>query len=83
MPLYNADGEINLTEVDGENYVGRYAADGSINIVINDGSTYTGRNHPSGAMNAVVVEDTSSASNPNGSQNVILQADEEGYTPVG
>lgn len=82
MALYNADGQINLTAVDGSSYTGLYAADGSINIVLNDGSAWTGRYHPCGAWNAVVVSDSStSAINSNGSLNVISNSF-GGYSPL-
>lgn len=82
MAYYNASGQMNLTVVDGTDYVGRQATDGSTHIVLNDGSAYTGFAHPSGAINAVVVTDNSSTSNPNGSMNVIAIA-EDVYVPVG
>lgn len=82
MSLYNADGQINTTVVDGSSYTGLYAADGSWNIVINDGSTYKGLYHPCGAFNAVVVTDPfSSTYASNGSINVIANAF-GGYSPV-
>jgi hypothetical protein len=83
MARYNAAGEVELTEQVGDTYTGYNNADGSINIVLNDGSEYTGRTHPSGAMNAVITTSRAQANHANGSQYVILQADEVGYTPVG
>lgn len=83
MARYNADGQINLTVVDGLTYVGMHAADGSINIVTNDGSTYTGRNHPCGAYNCVITTSRAQANHANGSMYIILQTDGVGHTPVG
>lgn len=48
MSIYNADGKINITEVDGSSYTGLYAADGSINVVLDDGVNF-GLYHPCGA----------------------------------
>lgn len=82
MSLYNADGQINLTVVNGSSYTGLYAADGSWNIVLNDGTTIKGYYHPCGAINAVVTTDPSSGStSPNGSMYVISNSF-GGYTPV-
>lgn len=53
MPAVAADGSLNVTVVDGNTYVGRYAPDGSTNVVVTDGSTLTGAHHRSGARNAV------------------------------
>lgn len=77
MALYNANGQIALTQVNGSSYTGRQAADGSWNIVINDGVTggYRGLMHPCGAINAVVVTDASASFYAaNGSMNVISNA---------
>ena len=49
MSLYDANGDINTTEVAGSAVTGLYAADGSLNIVTDDG-TYTGLYHPCGAL---------------------------------
>ena len=82
MSLYNTDGQINLTAVDGSSYTGLYAVDVSFNIVINDGSTYTGLFHPCGALNAVVVTDPYAGYfASNGSVNVIVNSS-GGYSPV-
>lgn len=83
MAHYNANGQTNLTAVDGSTYTGAQAADGSWYIVINDGSTYTGFRHRCGAINAVITTSLASASHTNGSMYVILQDDGVGYTPVG
>lgn len=80
MALYNSDGQINLTVVDGNTYTGAQAADGSYYIVLNDGTSYTGARHRCGAMNAVVTTSRASASAPNGSVYVIIQNDGVGYT---
>lgn len=81
MALYNADGQMNLTAVDGLTYTGASAPDGSYYIVLNNGLTYTGYRHPCGAINAVVNETTTNASAPNGSIYVRTQVDGVGYTP--
>lgn len=47
--IYDADGNIRTTTVDGSDYTGLYAADGSFNVVLDD-TTYTGLHHPSGAL---------------------------------
>ena len=83
MARYNADGQVNLTVVNGLTYVGLNAANGTLNVVTNDGSTYKGRNHPCGAYNAVITTSRASTSHPNGSMYIILQTDGVGYTPVG
>lgn len=78
MGLYNSDGSIAVTVVDGTQLVGIQAPDGSINVVINDGTTLTGRQHPSGALNAIIAEDVvSSASAPNGS--IYIAQSDSGY----
>lgn len=48
MTLFNADGKVNVTEVDGNTYTGVYAADGSYNVVVDDLSHF-GVMHPCGA----------------------------------
>lgn len=80
--LYNADGQINLTVVDGTSYTGLYSPDGTWNIVINDGSVYKGYYHPCGAVNVVVNNSATTAQAPNGSLYVKTQTDGVGYTPV-
>lgn len=47
--LYNADGKVNVTQVDGLTWTGLRAADGSINVVVDDSSHY-GVRHPCGAL---------------------------------
>lgn len=49
MSVYDADGSLRTTTVDGSTYTGVYAADQSINVVEND-VTYTGIYHPCGAL---------------------------------
>lgn len=71
MSLYDSNGNINCTVVDGSTYVGMYAPDGSWNIVINDGTTYTGLYHASGALNAVVTDVFTTAYASNGSRYVM------------
>jgi hypothetical protein len=72
LTLYNANGNINTTVVNGSVYTGVQANDGSWNIVINDGSSLNGLYHPCGAYNAVIVTDKNSPSRAlNGSLNVI------------
>lgn len=58
MALYDADGKIRTTTVDGLTRVGVYAADGSINVVLDDVST-TGLYHPSGAIRMNTTPGTS------------------------
>lgn len=53
--LYNANGSINVTVVNGSALTGLYAADGSWNVVIRDGNSLTGLQHPCGAFNVVVA----------------------------
>ena len=48
MPLWNDDGSINVTVVDGTSFVGFYAADGSMNIQAAPGSGYCGLMSPAG-----------------------------------
>ena len=48
MSLFNADGKVNVTQVDGSTYTGVYAADGSYNVVVDDVSNF-GVMHPCGA----------------------------------
>lgn len=68
MALYNANGQIRITVVDGNSLVGAQAPDGSYYAVINDGTQLTGIRHPSGALNAVVVyEPQLNIQAPNGS----------------
>lgn len=82
MSLYNADGQVNLTVVNGSFYTGLHAADGSWNVVINNSPSYQGLYHPCGALNAVVVTDPSSSYyDSNGSLNVVLNSS-GGYSPV-
>lgn len=52
---YNADGQLQTTEVPGTSYTGLYAADGSYNIVTNSSSSYVGLFHPCGALNAFLT----------------------------
>lgn len=81
MGLYNTDGQIRLTAVNGNTLVGRYVPDGSWNIVINNGSSLTGINHPSGAINAVVTTDPYDGYYaPNGSMHVIAKG--SSYVPL-
>ena len=47
--IYNSDGTIKVTVVDGTTPVGIQASDGSINIILDD-SSHLGIYHPSGAM---------------------------------
>lgn len=49
MGLYNPDGSIAVTVVDGTQLVGVQAADGSVNIVVDDGGNF-GVYHPCGAF---------------------------------
>lgn len=48
MSLYNADGKVNVTQVNGSTWTGLYASDGSINVVVDDAAHY-GVFHPCGA----------------------------------
>lgn len=74
--IYNANGQIKLTIVNGSSYTGLTAADGSLNAVSNTSTSSVGLMHPCGAYNAVTVTNTSSPYyNPNGSLNVIQNAD--------
>jgi len=81
MSLYNTDGSVRLTVVDGSTLTGLQALDGSYNVVINNGTTLTGRMHPCGAYNAVVVTSTTEVNNLNGSINIISDG-AGGYTLV-
>jgi hypothetical protein len=74
--IYAADGSWNVTVVDGNTRVGRYAANHSLNVVQSTvTSTVRGLNHKSGAMNVFLA---TTASNPvaryarDGSLNVIV-----------
>lgn len=49
MGLYNSDGSLAVTIVDGNKPVGRQAPDGSLNVVLDDIGGY-GVHHPSGAL---------------------------------
>lgn len=49
MALHDADGNIRVTVVDGNTYVGLYAPDQSLNVVVDDGEHF-GVYHPSGAI---------------------------------
>jgi hypothetical protein len=72
LSLYNSDGQIVITQVDGVSYTGLYAADGTYNAVVNDNPP-PGLYHPCGAFNAVSVADTSAGFySPSGAVNVIL-----------
>lgn len=80
--IYNNDGQLRTTTVNGSSYTGLYADDGSFNIVINDGSTYTGLYHPCGAYNAVITTNHSdSFLSSNGSLNIILNSSGS-YSPI-
>jgi len=82
LSLYNADGQINTTQVAGNAITGSRAPDGSYNIVINASGSYQGLHHPCGAYNAVVVTDPSSNYYAaNGSMNVIAN-NFGGYSPM-
>jgi hypothetical protein len=73
MSLYNADGQISTTQVNGSTYTGLYASDGSYNIVINSSSSYIGLFHSCGALNAFVTTNPYAGYYaPNGSVYVIL-----------
>lgn len=68
MALYAANGNINVTVVNGSTFVGAYAPDGSLNVVEDTGSTLTGVIHPSGALNVrLTTSDVFSRHHPNGS----------------
>jgi hypothetical protein len=72
VSLYNSEGQIVITQVDGTSYTGLYAADGTYNAVVND-TPPAGLYHPCGALNAVSVADTSGGFYaPSGAVNVIL-----------
>lgn len=77
--LYNADGQQQVTIVNGSSYTGLYSPDGQFNGVLNDGvTTYMGRYHPCGAYNVTAVTDPSAGVfAKNGSVNVI--ASSNGY----
>lgn len=47
--IYNDDGSLNITVVDGSTRTGIQASDGSINIVLDD-SSHLGLYHPCGAF---------------------------------
>lgn len=81
--LYNADGQRQVTIVNGASYTGPYAIDGTYNGVTNDGITaYKGTYHPCGAYNVCIVTNLSAgAYAPNGSLNVI--ASSNGYALLG
>lgn len=80
--LYNSNGQILTTIVNGSTYTGLYSPDGNWNIVTNDGSVYKGRYHPCGALNAVIVSNPQSpAMHANGSINVVANAS-GGYSPT-
>lgn len=49
MGIYNSDGSIATTTVDGTAWTGLYAEDGSVNVVLDD-TTYQGLYHPCGAL---------------------------------
>lgn len=70
MSIYNTDGNIKLTSVDGNTLTGLYASDGSINVVIGDGSA-VGAYHACGAFNAVITTDINLSSNVNGNVYII------------
>ena len=53
MPLYAANGTINVTVVSGSSFVGAYAANGSKNIQLAPESGFCGRVAPCGAEYAV------------------------------
>jgi hypothetical protein len=73
VSLYNGDGQIVITQVDGTSYTGLYAADGSYNAVVNNETPLPGLYHPCGALNASSVDDTvTSFYSPTGGVNVIL-----------
>lgn len=74
--IYNTNGSIKVTVVDGTSPVGVYSTDGSINVVLNDGNSLTGVQHASGAYNAIkVTEAPERPQAPNGSLYVIHTAD--------
>lgn len=69
--IYDKDGKIILTEVDGTDFVGVYHENGTFNAVDQtNNSDYVGVYHPSGAFNVVVNSDTIKAYAPNGALNV-------------
>lgn len=49
MALHDTDGNVQITAVDGNTYVGLYAPDQSVNVVVDDASHF-GVYHPSGAL---------------------------------
>jgi hypothetical protein len=73
--IYNSDGLIRVTVVDGSTPTGIQASDGSWNVVLNDGSA-RGIYHACGGLNAIVVtEKPSSIQAANGSVYVFLTDD--------
>ena len=75
MPgIYNSDGRINVTKVNGLTYTGVYAPDGSLNVYDTTGGTsWAGAYHPCGAIN-VVLNNTFSPggkTSPNGASVVL------------
>lgn len=78
MSLYDSNGQIRVTVVDGNTLTGAQAPDGSYYVVLNDGSTLTGLRHPSGALNAILAEDVLPyAQAPNGS--IYIAQSDSGY----
>lgn len=85
--LFDANGHINVTLVDGTTYVGLYAADGSWNVYDASGSsTPVGRYHASGALNVVQVDGSTVVGlyHPNGAINAVNASEFTGlYHPCG
>lgn len=78
MGLYNADGQIRVTVVDGSKFTGLYAPDGSWNVVESSPSSYSGAYHPCGAFYVTFTSDnTVKRYAPNGSLYVTT---EDSYT---
>lgn len=70
--IYDSNGNVKVTVVDGNTRTGPQASDGSINVVINDGSSRTGIHHPCGAYNVIVVTEYSAPYNTiNGSIQIV------------
>ena len=71
MSFLAQDGSVNVTVVDGSDYVGAIASNGSLNVVVEPSNIY-GATHPSGAWNVADVtgNETMSRRSPEGWMNV-------------
>jgi hypothetical protein len=83
MPLYAADGSMNVTVVSGASYTGLYAPDGSINVIKAPGGTYVGAYHPCGAWWVNVAGSPSVGANPLRNVDGSLNVSEPPYTNGG